>query len=210
MTDEIEAITESSKAVQEVAKAAGKAIDLTGDLGAYLGKVVGGVPGDLVGLLGGDYLGQVRLRNLDNCVRKTKKIIEGRKAETEAVSLSIAVPLLRAAENESREELQDLWARLLANAMDRTRGNDIRPEFIETLTHFHPLDAVILQKITEAVGQLSPNARDFLKGSLNVSDDTVLVSIEKLVQERCLGHNNQLINPYPTPYGRELLKACRP
>jgi len=33
-------------------------------------------------------------------------------------SLTVALPLFRGAADESREELQDLWARLLAAAMD--------------------------------------------------------------------------------------------
>jgi hypothetical protein len=52
-------------------------------------------------------------------------------ADTERVSLVIALPLLEAAAEESREELQDLWARLLAAAMDPGRSGQVRRVFIE-------------------------------------------------------------------------------
>jgi len=95
--------------------------------------------------------------------------------------------------------------------MDPQRSDDLRIQFIETLKQLHPRDAVILQKMGELPGNLSPNARDYFKGSLKISEDAVLVSLERLVNENCLAHNvNDLINPYLTPYGRELLRACRP
>ena len=41
--------------------------------------------------------------------------------ETNEVPLSVALPLVAGAGEENREELVDLWARLLAAAMDRAR-----------------------------------------------------------------------------------------
>ena len=63
MSDEIEAITESAKAAQEVAKTTGKALDLVQAGGAYLAQMLGTVPQDVVGLLGGDLIRQYRIRN---------------------------------------------------------------------------------------------------------------------------------------------------
>src|SRR5207302_1314472 len=101
---------EQAKAIQEVAKTTGAALELTGKAGAYVGWVLGTVPADLVGVLGGDWLAQVRIRNLARYWERTKEILGDRgMTETTAVSPSIAVPLLQAAADESREELQELW-----------------------------------------------------------------------------------------------------
>jgi hypothetical protein len=213
MTDEIEAFTEGSKAVQEVAKTAGKVIDLTSDLGAYLGKVVGGVPSDLVGLLGGDYVGQLRIRNLDKCVRKTKKIIEERNTETEPVSLTIAVPILKAAENESREELQNLWARLLANAMDSKRSATVRLEFIQIIQQLNPLDAMILDHLNQTDRSAVINTRDVLMSRYQLPESTVIVSLQHLTTLQ-LAHRADQGGGVPQRFaisylGTELCQACK-
>jgi hypothetical protein len=93
---------------------------------------------DLIGVAGGDYLGQVRRRNAIRMAHRTDEIISARHIqETVAISPSLAIPLLSAAGDESRPELQDLWARLLANAMDPARANNLRIEFIEAVKRFH-------------------------------------------------------------------------
>src|SRR5207247_8456868 len=66
------------------------------------------------------------------------------RSETAEVDEQIAIRLLEAAQGEPREEMQDLWARLLANAMDPTRKDYVRPEFIEALKKLQPVDALVL------------------------------------------------------------------
>jgi hypothetical protein len=64
MSDLIPISDEQTKAIQEVAKTTGTGLDLVGKAGFYVGWVLGTVPSDLVGLLGGDWLSRVRIRNL--------------------------------------------------------------------------------------------------------------------------------------------------
>lgn len=52
------------------------------------------------------------------------------------------------AQEESREELAELWARLLANAMDPNM-NSVRQSFIDAVKRMDPLDAVVLRYIYE-------------------------------------------------------------
>jgi hypothetical protein len=58
----VEPITAASNAIAETAKTAGNAVDLVRDLGAFVAKVLGDVPANLVGL-GGDHIAHVRIRN---------------------------------------------------------------------------------------------------------------------------------------------------
>ncbi len=76
MSDEIEAVTEGAKAVQEVAKTTGKAVDLVQAGGSYLAQMLGTVPKDVVGYLGGDYLRHVRIRNWYQISEKTFRDLE--------------------------------------------------------------------------------------------------------------------------------------
>jgi hypothetical protein len=207
----VEPIGAVANAVAETAKATGKAVDLVRDLGAFVGRVLGDAPADLIGVAGGDYLRQVRRRNAFRMAQRTDEIISARHIqETVAISPSLAIPLLSAAGDESRPELQDLWARLLANAMDPARANDLRIEFIEAVKRFHPRDAFIVQKMGEQSGKLSPDARSFFMGHLRLSQAAVEVSFQNLIGTKCLFDPlGSLSDPILTPFGRELLTACR-
>jgi hypothetical protein len=86
----------------------------------------------------------------------------GRELAEVAVSPSLAVPLLRAAANESQEILQEMWAALLAAAMDPEKLDRVRLSFIETVKRLDPPDTLILKKFYATSGTLSPNVRDHL------------------------------------------------
>ena len=64
-------------------------------------------------------------------------------------SLSVALPILQGAADEDRDELVDLWARLLANAMDPNL-NSVRQSIIDAVKKMDPVDAVVLQHVHEA------------------------------------------------------------
>jgi hypothetical protein len=67
-------------------------------------------------------------------IDKARKRLRDRKVETpKSASLSLTLPILEAAANESRDELQDLWARLLAAAADPARAPAFRLAFIEAV-----------------------------------------------------------------------------
>jgi hypothetical protein len=202
---------EQAKAIQEAAKTATKALELTEKAGAYVGSVLGTVPADLIAVLGGDWLGQVRIRNLARYQDRTEEILRARGVtETSAVSPSLAVPLLRAAADESREDLQELWALLLAAAMDPKRSNRVRLSYIETVKRLHPLDAHILKKLYDTSDTPSPNARDFLAGFFKVSSREIEVSVLNLHDLKCvhLPISNETANFHMTSYGNELVRAC--
>jgi hypothetical protein len=204
-------ITTSANAVSETAKAAGKALDLLRDAGSFVSRVLGTVPEDAVGFLG-DYLREIRIRNIARLARRTDDILSQRGIKQSAnVSPSLAIPLFESAQNEDRAELQELFARLLANAMDPARANDLRIEFIEAVRRFHPRDALILQKLAEASGSLSPNTRDYFVSYLKLSSAAVEVSIANLVETKCVAPQvvGQPSNFHLTSFGRELLAAAR-
>ena len=58
-------------------------------------------------------------------------------------SLSVALPILQGAADEDREELVDLFARLLANAMN-PKLNNVRQSFIDAVNNMDPPDAKIM------------------------------------------------------------------
>ncbi|MEJ0010612.1 MAG: Abi-alpha family protein [Alphaproteobacteria bacterium] len=123
----------------------------------------------------------------------------------------MAIPLMRAAYDESRPELQEIWARLIAAAMDPQRAPRVRISFIETVKRMDPLDALVLQKLAQQQGNLSPNARDFLAAQLEETQEEIMLSAGNLVDCKCIGWKHNAVNSpdfYISDYGRALIRAC--
>jgi hypothetical protein len=169
------------KAVEETAKAANNAVDLFREGGRAIGPSIGNIYGILIG----DKVADARLRRLDKLARKTKKILKDRNvAEQQEVPEDIAIPLLEAAQGDSREEIQELWARLLANAMDPHRSNNVRAEFIETVRKLEPIDARILLHLRNSPFESQwPKAKQIAE-SLSLRNTTMEVSMNHLADAR--------------------------
>ncbi len=202
------------KAVAAVAETAGKVVDAASGLGRFLAKMLGTVPEDAVGLLGGDWISHLRSRNAHRLQLRTDEILGLRNAEIEPLSLSVARPLLEAAQDESRDELVEMWARLLANALDKSRP-PIRRTFIEALERFDPLDALIMDRTFERE-RFNYVPHDEWPDQLGVTTDELRISLEHLREIGCIvleertvvpGHREESCHML-MPFGRELMRAC--
>jgi hypothetical protein len=172
----LEAITESAKAAQEITKLGGKVVDAAQNAAPFINRVLGRPLEDAAGLVVTDPLRAARILAQDWLARRVTNKLHERNLKDEqlkTVPPNIAVPLLEAAQDETRDELREVWARLLANAMDPARSSRVRLEFIETLKQFNPLDALVLNELA-ATPNMSPNSRDFLVGRLSVDGDESL------------------------------------
>jgi hypothetical protein len=187
------------KAITEGSRAAGKFLDIVKD--------VGGPVANVYGLLIGDRIEAWRERNLDALSRRTKEILKLRNlTETAPMAEQIAIPLLEAAQGDPRSEMQELWATLLANAMDPARRNEVRREFITALTLFHPTDAVVLKKLNENYQNAFVNAHNLQAGLPNLRMDAVAVSLTNLHNNSCVELSNGSYQI--TSFGSELVRAC--
>ena len=137
----------------------------------------------------------------------------GAQGPFEEISPSIAVPLIEAAADELREELAELWAKLLAAAADPARKGRVRLEFATTLKQMDPLDAKVLETIYIRFPQgFSGNTtgRDVLSKELRVTQDEILVSFSNLERLGCVDFASPpKINPFASPYGKLLMEALR-
>jgi hypothetical protein len=210
---------EEAKAVQEVAKASGPVVALVRDAGhALVNSTVASIPADLIGAAGGDWLHEARRRNKARMEAKTAAILESiDRARLTEPSPSVVLPLLEAAMDESREELQDLWANLLANAMI-DGGFMVRRDFFVTLKAMEPIDAVVLDVFaaTESDSSAEPYAQlakiqDALRERQVAEWNytyALEASLDTLKAGRCLtimqSHNVWRL----TAYGRTFLNAC--
>jgi hypothetical protein len=201
---------EQAKAVTGLSRFGATAVTEFGSLARYIGRIVGTVPEDAVGLVIGDPLHAVRTAIAGWYDIKIQELLERRKIkETQPVSLSVALPLMRGAYDESREGLRDLWAALIAATMDPERAGRVRLSFIETLRRFDPLDVLVLKTRHDA-GNIAPqtNATEFVATTLRVPTEEVMISIQNLTELKCMASVNTPTNIFVTPYGRGLLRAC--
>jgi Abortive infection alpha len=202
--------TVTSTPAGEDERTAAKGADRAREVCAFVARVLGTVAEDLDGFLDGDLLRRMRTTNCARLARRTGQILASRGVgDTVAVSASIVLPLFAAAQDEGREELQELWARVLANAMTPAKADLMRFEFIDALKRLHPLDAQILLKMSESSSQLGPISKDYFAGRLKITAQTADVALHNLERVRCVrpGGTGSL-SYYMTSFGHALIAIC--
>ncbi len=168
---------------------------------------------NLLGLAGGDWISEKRARNRAKLKAKTEEILKQRGVEQpEDPPPSVIVPLLTNAQEEDRDELVDLWARLLAAAMDPSRKRHYRREFVDIVRKMEPLDAAILPLLNDNTA-MTPTRREVVASRLQVSSDEVLLAFRNLEQldlvSPYMSPASQKVHPVTKPLGRELLMTTR-
>ena len=103
-------------------------------------------------------------------IKKAKKQLEDERVAEPDAPPSLAIPIMIAAADESRDELLDLWAALLAAAADSGKSNAFRLKFIEVVKRMDPLDPLVLRRLAAGradfldltqLAQLEVNFSDF-------------------------------------------------
>jgi abortive infection alpha-like protein len=203
---------DSAHAIEETAKAVAKAIDAAVQAGKYVGEVLGDLPHDLVGIMG-DWVKQKRALRWAELSAETQKILRDRGVENrEDISPSVAIPLIAGAINEDREVLKELWAKLLAAAMDANRADLVRPSLVDVLRQMDPLDALILGQLVIARSDLPSvpgnDLAERLAKKFNVSRDEAFFSLEHLYDLGCLMQSpSSFPNPVASAKGSILIRA---
>jgi len=190
MSEELKAIKEGAKAVQEASKAGKAMVDATSNVGTWIANILGTAPADLVGLMFGDYLRELRIRNMDRIRRRTEEILDARGVEKpKQIGPKLALPAFEAASEETDEVLQDLWARLLANAMDPNRDIHLQRILVDTLKQFEPIDALVFESVS-SLGQRQCNAEGIVQARSGRSRPSFIqVSLDRLEKLDCIGRS---------------------
>ena len=202
---------DTAKALQEAAKAIGKATDLLSSTGGYAADVAGSLPHNLVGILGDKVFHSRRMRaiELDEAYRAR---LRQRNVEPAEISPSVAIPLLEGAVDETRETLKEIWERLLANAADPSRRERVRLTFIDIVKRMDPLDTSVLKAIAakkpppEANLSMKAGERHALARQLGVTSDEFEVSFDNLKRLELVRRDGQGVH-HTNSLGREFLKA---
>jgi abortive infection alpha-like protein len=190
----------------EQAKLGQKALEVLQGLGGFLREIFGTVPEDLVGYFGGDLLKVRRAENFARIAREADERLKARGIHApEPPSISILLPIVVASAEESRDELVNIWARLLAAAADPARSKSFRLAFIETAKKMDPLDAAVLRHANERGGGITGQIRNEVAAALHTSRDEVDVSIMNLAKLGLIQETP--ISAAVTAFGREFLRT---
>jgi abortive infection alpha-like protein len=217
-------IEEGAKAVQEVAKATGKAIDATRQAGGFLARFIQRPLEQAAGIVE-DHLRIIRWERQQRLMERANEFMKerGLTAPTKPVPLKIAIPIMLDGSLEENDELQDLWARLLINAADAKSETEVRHAFLSILKDLTPLDAVILTKIysvseieakdgirTEGLpdrATLQLETKKELRSDVHLSLSNLL-RLQLVSPATVWGGGEAVFTVFQTALGREFMKAC--
>lgn len=201
MNNEIE---ETAKAVQEVAKTARTGIEATRQVGSFVSKLINEPLEAVVGRLT-DKLQFIRAERQVRLAERWREILRERNIEgvLRIVPPKLAFPIIENASLEEDDELQDLWANLLASAVDPNRRTTLRSAFIDILRQLEVIDVHVLSAIFEETRRTDDQTDDTLAAflrknlvsptrivnKLNIDLEAYETAIDNLLRVRCVSSN---------------------
>ena len=172
----------------EQAKLGQELVKTVRDGSGYFTDILGDIPKDLIGLRGSRE-GETHREDC-GALARTRERLRDRGIDPEPPSLKYAIPILQAAADEENDELQDLWSRLLAAAMDPSRRDAMRQSFITAVKQMDPMDTLVLKAVRDSRGLWGQAARDAIAKLL-------LVSIDHLAELACIAGNFEQLRMQP-------------
>jgi len=218
------AAQEASKAANQIAQTAGKAIDATTGFGAFLGRVFGPALED-VGAVLADRMKAYRFKNLvafQAVVDETAQRYGI--SQTRNIAMKVGLPILEAASLEESDEMRKLFANLLLNALDGSSSFNPEKMYVSILGELNATDALVLKRLVEAPVDENGSVRTadlpaapqpiVNRHDLPVlPDESTQLSLWNLIRLGCLEPcptwgGSTIGWVIPTPLGRALVKAC--
>ena len=221
-------IEESAKALQELSKATDHGLQIIEKLGGFMSMIVCGPLEQSIGIIE-DKIKYLRWERAVRLVDRSSEFLASRGTNIthRPVPLNVALPLFEAASLEEDDGLQDLWARLLVNAVDADSGIHVARGLISILQDFGPLEAKILKSIYEAPSDILNHGNVPTKGlpdeylepgpteaDPGVPSEGIQIGLWNLMRLGCIDHGSTwdgltgIRRVQITPLGRALVKAC--
>lgn len=223
-------MNEEAKAVGEIAKTTGKAIDAAKAAGGFIAKYIGGALEQGMGIFE-DKLRYLRWERQHRLMLRADEFLKrsGLEEPSRAVPLKLALPILQGATLEENDEIQDRWAALLVNAANASFSGEVRRAYASMLEQLTSLDVRILDVIYSlpffdgmeygVTTNALPDSAQLMTGSDAQSagrpPEEVEVSLANLTRLGCIrpsltyGGGEIFSRVVPTFAGREFVRACR-
>jgi Abortive infection alpha len=202
-------ITEIAKATQEVAKTTRSGIEAMQGFGGFLSRVLGEPIEAAVGM----FSDRLKFMRFERGVRLAARYNEimaqrGLNSDYQSVPPKLALPIIEQATIEEDNELQDLWANLLASAHDPGLNGIVRTAFVDILKQMEAVDVRVLNfvytytlkiNLPDAEKWQAEHGRDLrlapikysvrgaeVRSSLRIADTIYECSVDNLIRLRCL------------------------
>lgn len=190
--------------------------------------LLGDLVQDIVGIVVGDWVHEMRIRNLLALRSHSIDALRIRKVGSEKrhVDPEFVRPLLKAAANESDDDLLKLWAELLATSLDPSTAALVRRSFVELLQQLDAIDARVLNSISSISHRRDVNARRDhgpsllggvslleIENDLGIHHFHIRVSLQQLERLQCVRIRGYYsgTNWWELEYvGVELMRALHP
>ncbi|TGD94915.1 Abi-alpha family protein [Methylobacterium nonmethylotrophicum] len=189
-------IVEPAKAQQETAKAASKGMDLVRDAGKFFG-----VAAQEFALMLGDQMRYYRFMNFNRILHKIQQLHDKAGIHPEATKqlpFGIAIQVLEHASFEEEDDVQDLWASLIANAMNPETNVTMKKVYIDILRQLSPAEVAFLSLIYRSESGVSRLRHDTVKNfnaemnalaetkwrKINKNDQRI--ALQNLIRHRCI------------------------
>lgn len=198
-----EAVKEVAKFGQEGIKASDKACSF---LAAIFKDAI-----EQVGHIVGDKLRYARWKNINNIAEKVEEDLKRRGVtDTRVIPLKLSLPILEDSSLEDDDEMQNIWAKLISNALDPNFTGKITYGFTEIIKNLNPKEAYMLQKMYYAVMSHESNYKyniTFAKKQFielfKISDEEYQLMANNLIRVQCISPGIVTIpgivqNGYPT------------
>lgn len=144
MSDEI---SESAKAVQEVAKTTGQAIKTIEKIGNFFSRIMHESIDATCGMLA-DTMKFKRWERQIRLIEKSEEIIKSKNLSDRLrpISPKLALPIFHNASLETDESLHDIWANLLVTALD-PECQIPRNAYVDIIRQLEPIDVKVLNEL---------------------------------------------------------------
>jgi len=224
---------EEAEAAKEIAVTTGKVIDAGVKLGGFFRLVLGDAAIELGGAVK-DWATYFRYNNLLKIQDKVFKLHKKRKIEGKTIVIPprYAIPLIQNASQEDNDDIQSLWAGLVANSTDPDKKLNVQKIYIEILSSLEPIDVQIMLYFSKQGWHLFSEVPgggitiEKLLSELNLLENDIVISLQNLHRLGCLiadfeptwndiGKSsfgalvkNKKTTFRPSPLGFSLLEAC--
>lgn len=196
MTPDNKSMEEVAKAAAEVAKFGTQAVSTTEKILGFAARVFK-EPAEQVSGIIGDRLRLYRWERQSAYVDKVNSLLKAKGIhETRAVSPKFALPVLEGASLEEDDNLQQLWANLMANALDPNFSLDLRMTYVDIIKSLSALDVKMLKTFYDMLTSSSttnldnvldyPVTKESLCQVLNISSHDYEVTVFNLFRAQCL------------------------
>jgi hypothetical protein len=223
---------EEAKAVQEVAKATGNAINAAREAGGFIAKYIAGPLEQGIGIFE-DQLKYMRWERQIRLMQRAQLFLNqtGLQDPNRPVSMKLAIPIIQGASLEEDDFLQDRWAALLVNAANASFHGEVRRSYVSILEQLTSLDVRILDVIYSLPFEQSQSEAISTSGLPNYAEipiknkqeqnpgtqlpENIVISLGNLARLGCLRPGmtwtgREVFDMVtPTAVGKAFVEACR-